>query len=163
MDLSKVSPKEAGEALSQAAEKGESFGGLLELKLTGVPSKLGQPVFQKIKSDFTSALMGIGAVNAVEIGEGFDAALAQGQEFHSKSNVYGGIRGGITTGQEIKIKISFKPTSSIKDIARQGRHDPCIVPRAIPVAESMCHLVIADHILLAATDKMDYLKRIYHV
>lgn len=142
--------------LEKAKQDGESFGGVIELRMKNVPGGLGQPIFHKFKSDLASAMMSIGATAAIEIGEGELAATQSGQSFHQtlSSKNYGGIRGGITTGDEVCIKITFKPTSSIKDVAKKGRHDPCIIPRAVPVVEGMAWLVLADHLLWARLDKV---------
>jgi chorismate synthase len=113
-------------------------------------------VFHKLKSDLAAAVMSVGATLGVEFGEGFGASQKDGIDFHSEmsSPVYGGIRGGISTGETISIRVAFKPTSSVKDVAQKGRHDPCIVTRAIPVLEAMARLVIADHCLWTKTDRL---------
>jgi chorismate synthase len=141
--------------LTDAKANGHSYGGIAEIWIDGLPKGLGQPVFHKIKADLASAMMSVGATSGVEFGAGFDAAKAEGSTFHNdaKSNDYGGIRGGITTGERLSIRVSFKPTSSVLDVAKKGRHDPCIVPRAIPVLEAMAALVIADHLLWMKTDR----------
>ena len=141
--------------LEQAKLEGESFGGAVELRIKNAPIGLGQPVFHKLKADLASAMLSLGAAVAVEIGEGFNSSELAGSEFHKEmdSSKYGGIRGGISTGEEIILRVAFKPTSSIKDIAKKGRHDPCIVPRAVPVIESMAWLVLADHMLWSRLDK----------
>ncbi|MCX7978214.1 MAG: chorismate synthase [Bdellovibrionaceae bacterium] len=138
--------------LSEAQECGESWGGFAELRLTGVPPGLGQPVFHKLKADLAAALLSVGATCGVEIGSDFEPAQA-GTSFHSSRQVYGGIQGGISTGEEILARVAFKPTSSILDVAKRGRHDPCIIPRAIPVLESMVWLVLADQLLWQRGDK----------
>lgn len=140
--------------LATAKETGESYGGLAMVRLTGVPRGLGQPVFSKLKSDMAAAFMSIGATAGVEIGEGFSAAQASGREFHNSRQDYGGLRGGISTGDPITFRVAFKPTSSRQNIALEGRHDPCIVPRAIPVLEAMAWLVLADQILLSRLDRI---------
>lgn len=142
--------------LEKAKTDGESYGGVVEVRMQNVTAALGQPVFHKFKSDLAAAMMSIGATQGFEIGEGFESTQKSGQEFHQamKSSSYGGIRGGITTGEEISLKVAFKPTSSIKDIAKKGRHDPCIVPRAVPVVEAMCWLVLADHLLWKRLDQI---------
>ena len=141
--------------LLQAKGTGKSYGGKVKLWMSGVPSGLGQPVFHKLKADLASAMLSIGATAAVEIGEGLDVADVEGSEFHRKnSEVYGGIRGGISTGERIELTVTFKPTSSVLDVAKKGRHDPCIVPRAIPVVEAMAALVIADHLLWKRADRL---------
>lgn len=143
--------------LKKAVEDGNSLGGIVTLKVKGFPSGLGQPVFHKLKSDLAGALMSVGAVNGVELGEGFASTLQDGKSFHqSKQAVYGGIRGGISTGEEIVFRISVKPTSSILDVARKGRHDPFILTRAIPVLEAMAWLVMADHLLWQRTDRVEF-------
>lgn len=140
------------EALLKAQKEGQSFGGTLELRIQGVPPGLGQPVFHKLKADLASAIMSVGAVVSVELGE---QGSARGTEFHAgDSRVYGGIRGGISDGEEIILRARVKPTSSILDVAKKGRHDPCIVTRAIPVVEAMTWLVLADHNLWAKTDRI---------
>lgn len=141
--------------LKQTQASGDSLGGWAELWIRGVPSGLGQPVFHKLKADLAMALMSIGAVNGVELGDGFEASTKSGVEFHRGSEeVYGGIRGGISTGQDILLRISFKPTSSILNVAKQGRHDPFIVTRAVPVIEAMANIVLADHCLWQRSDRI---------
>lgn len=141
--------------LTEAKEKGLSYGGIAEIWIDGLPKGLGQPVFHKMKSDLAGAMMSLGATIGVEFGAGFDAAKAEGSDFHkdASSADYGGLRGGITTGERLVIRVAFKPTSSVLDTAKKGRHDPCIVPRAIPVLEAMAALVIADHLLWQKTDR----------
>ncbi len=140
--------------LKQAQAEGQSYGGKVELHIKALPVGLGQPVFHKFKSDLASALMGIGATNSIEFGLGFHAGEISGTEFHqSTPDVYGGIRGGITTGEPLALSLGFKPTSSILDTAKRGRHDPAIMIRAVPVVESMAFLVIADHMLWQRLDR----------
>ena len=143
--LKNPSQDEIVEFLTQAKSEGQSYGGIGEVKIQNVPKSLGQPVFRKLKADLTSAMMGIGATTGIEIGEGFSAVEAKGTEFHGNEKVYGGIRGGISTGEDIEFRVAFKPTSSVLDVAKQGRHDPCIVLRALVVLEAMTWLVLADH------------------
>lgn len=144
------------ELLESAKKNGESYGGIVEVQIKNLPVGLGQPVFHKFKSDLAAAAMSIGATTSFELGAGNLAAVQNGQSFHSemKSSVYGGIRGGITTGELVHFKVGFKPTSSIKDISKKGRHDPCIVPRAVPVLEAMTWLLIADHLLWSKLDRV---------
>jgi chorismate synthase len=142
------------EMLSRAVEEGESFGGIARLHISGLPSGLGQPVFGKFKSRLASAFLGVGAANAVELGDGLAAGSASGKDFHESGQDYGGIRGGISTGGPVSLRVAFKPTSSRLDVAKKGRHDPCIVPRAIPVLEAMAWLVLADLVLLARLDRI---------
>lgn len=141
--------------LEQARQDGRSYGGTAVLQVIGAPIGLGQPVFHKLKSDLASAFFGIGATSAVEIGDGLQAADAEGSAFHAVSRgQYGGIRGGLSSGEEMRILVTFKPTSSVLDNAKKGRHDPCIVPRAIPVLEAMAAMVLVDHLLWMRTDRL---------
>jgi len=140
--------------LNEAKETGESYGGVAFVRIAGLPRGLGQPVFHKLKSDLAAAFMGIGAACGVEMGEGFSAAQTSGKEFHKSRQDYGGLRGGLSTGDPISYRVAFKPTSSRQDMALEGRHDPCIVPRATPVLEAMAWLVLADHILLSRLDRV---------
>jgi chorismate synthase len=151
-------------AILGAKNIGESVGGIVEITAQGVPAGLGDPVFGKLDAQIAAAMMGIGAVKGVEIGDGFAVADRFGSENNDPitkngflSNHAGGILGGISSGQEIAVRIAVKPTPSIAlpqqtidingneaEISVRGRHDPCIVPRIVPVAESMLALVLAD-------------------
>lgn len=144
------------ELLTTAKESGESYGGHISLTISNPVKNLGQPVFKKLKSELTSAMMSIGAVVGVEFEDSFVNVLKKGTEFHNSatSKKYSGIRGGISTGKDINLIIAMKPTSSIKDTAKQGRHDPCILIRALPVVESMAYLVLADQILWSRLDNI---------
>lgn len=148
--------KELLSLLKEAKENGESYGGKVEVQIKNIPIGLGQPVFHKFKSDLATGLMSLGATSGFELGAGISAADQKGSEFHQEmfSKLYGGIRGGLTTGEMIHFNLTFKPTSSINETAKQGRHDPCIVPRAVPVVEAMTWLVIADHLLWARVDQL---------
>ena len=104
--------KRAENLLLKAKEKGLSYGGIVELWIDGLPKGLGQPVFHKLKSDLAAAFMSVGATIGVEFGEGFASTKAEGSKFHrSKEDVYGGIRGGVSTGERIVARVAFKPTS----------------------------------------------------
>ncbi len=149
-----VRHEELREALRKIQSQGESWGGTAEIRIQGMPSGLGQPVFHKLKSDLAFAMMSVGATSGFEIGDGAEATSMAGTKFHQSETPYGGIRGGISTGEDLIFKVHFKPTSSILDTAKQGRHDPCIVPRAIPVLESMAALVLADHLLWQRSDQV---------
>lgn len=142
--------------LELAKQEGESYGGVVETQVRGIPAGLGQPVFHKFKSDLSAAMLSLGAVSGFEFGDGFGGVTLKGTDFHHAMNSesYGGIRGGITTGDDLLFRVGFKPTSSIKDVAKKGRHDPCIVPRAVPVVEAMAWLTIADHLLWSRLDKV---------
>lgn len=147
--------QEVADLLKKAQDSGESHGGVAEILIQNPPAHLGQPVFHKLKSDLAMAFLSVGATNGFELGLGFESAEVKGTEFHQGAqDAYGGIRGGISTGESILLRVSFKPTSSILDVAKKGRHDPCIVTRAIPVLEAMTWLVLADHYLWSKTDRI---------
>ncbi len=140
--------------LLEAKEQGKSYGGIAEVAVENLPESLGQPVFHKLKADLAAAFMSIGATIGVEFGQGFSCVGEEGSLWHRHDQEgYGGIRGGISTGERVTARVAFKPTSSVLDVAKRGRHDPCIVPRALPVLEAMTYLVIADHILWSRTDR----------
>lgn len=147
--------EQVAEMLKEAQALGESHGGIAEIVIQNPPAYLGQPVFHKLKSDLAQAFLSVGATNGFELGLGFESVAVKGTEFHTanESN-YGGIRGGISNGENILLRVSFKPTSSILSVAKKGRHDPCIVTRAIPVLEAMTWLVLADHYLWSRTDRI---------
>ena len=136
--------------LLKAKASGESYGGVGEVWIENCRPGLGEPVFYKMKSVLANAMMSIGATCGFEIGEGFALTQKKGTEVHAegRKEPYGGIQGGITTGDRIVFRVGFKPTSSILDIAKAGRHDPCIVPRAVPVVEAMTWAILADMSLL---------------
>ena len=152
--------KDVKALLEKAKAEGESYGGEIELWMDGVPSGLGQPVFHKLKADLAHALMGIGAVSSFSLGIKRDdpnSNVRKGSDFHTqaedlKGTRYGGIRGGISTGERIVLQVGMKPPSSLRDFARQGRHDPCILPRALAVMEAMSCFVLADHLLWQRQD-----------
>jgi chorismate synthase len=160
----KTAPQEIEAEILAAKAAGDSVGGIAEIVATGCPAGLGDPVFGKLDAAIAGAMMGIGAVKGVEIGDGFAVAGRFGSEDNDPmtatgflSNHAGGILGGISSGQEIVVRIAVKPTPSIAKIQQTrdihgnavaitvgGRHDPCIVPRILPVAEAMLALVLAD-------------------
>jgi len=155
--------------------EGDSAGGIITCLVTGVPAGLGEPVFDKLDARLASAIISIGACKGIEFGAGFAAASMKGSENNDApsaagkfaTNNSGGILGGISNGQDIFFKAAFKPTPSIskpqkaydkegniKEIAIKGRHDVCIVPRAVVVVEAMTALVLADFMLLARCGKV---------
>lgn len=149
--------KEVQNLLESAKKNGQSYGGQARFRIQSLPAGLGRPVFKKLKSELVAACMSVGATSAVEIGVGVQASVAEGSEFHQrKESPYGGIRGGISTGEPIDLLVSFKPTSSVLEVSKKGRHDPCIVPRAIPVIEAMIYLVLVDQILSRRGDRLQY-------
>jgi chorismate synthase len=128
-------------------KEGDSVGGQIKIIIDHCPSGLGEPVFDKLKADFGKALMSIGGCVSFSYGIGADLSSMRGSEVAKISSVYSGIEGGISNGDRIILTASFKPTSTIGEKALTGRHDPCIVPRAVPVAEAMIKVVLADHYL----------------
>jgi chorismate synthase len=147
---------------------GDSCGARIDVIARNVPAGLGEPLFGKLDADIAAAMMSINAVKGVEIGAGFDSISQRGSEHGDEltpdgfaSNNAGGVLGGISTGQELRVSIAIKPTSSIRtprrsvdrDVAAtmvetKGRHDPCVGIRATPVVEAMLALVVMDHMLL---------------
>lgn len=127
---------------------GNSTGGLIEIRVQKPPKDLGDPVFEKLKSRLANAVMTIGAVTGVSYGAGFKTADMQGKDYTADAKNFGGLLGGISTGDDIVMTLSIKPASTVGEAAKEGRHDPCIVPRVIPVAEAMVALVLADCLLL---------------
>ena len=140
--------------LTKARQEGESYGGTAEFFIEGAPLGLGQPVFHKLKSDLAAAMMSLGATCGFEMADGFSASSEMGSIFHSEDQKYSGVRGGISTGETMHFRLHFKPTSSLGAMATEGRHDPCIVPRALVVAEAMAWCVLADHLLWQRTDRI---------
>lgn len=141
--------------LLKAKEDGQSFGGIAEVVVEKPVAFLGQPVMRKLKSDLALLAMSLGATQAFELGDGFAVAGEEGVNFHSdERGQYGGIRGGMSTGEPINYKVAFKPTSSVLDVAKKGRHDPCVVLRALVVLEAMTWFVLADHMLWRRLDNI---------
>lgn len=127
----------------------DSSGGLIEIRVQNPPPGLGEPVFDKLKARLAAAVMSIGAVTGFSYGRGFETATMRGQDYIADRDNFGGILGGISSGDDLRLSCSIKPTTSIGDVARQGRHDPCIVPRVIPVLEAMVRIALADALLIA--------------
>jgi len=166
-----LAAKKMEKAIANAREKGDSVGGIVEIIAKNVPAGLGEPVFEKLDAEIAKAMMGIGAAKGIEIGAGFGVANKKGSENNDEmkfekgkvifsSNNAGGILGGISTGQEIVVRIAIKPTPSIateqntineknqnKKIKISGRHDACICPRIVPVAEAMLAIVLTNALL----------------
>jgi chorismate synthase len=158
--------------IEQVREAGNSIGGIVEAMIKGCPPGLGDPVFDKMNARIAYALMSIGAVRGIEFGSGFGAAFMMGSEHNDSltlrgkqirglTNHSGGILGGITTGDEIILRIAIKPPSSIACSQRtvttskkataiqiKGRHDPCLCPRVVPVVEAMLAITLADAYLI---------------
>ncbi len=157
--------------IEQVRSERDSIGGLAEFVATGVPAGLGEPVFDKLKADLGKALLSLPAVLAFEYGAGMDVVTARGSAnndpffsdggaIRTRGNRHGGMLGGISTGMPIICRAAVKPTSSIPQpqetvtragepahIVTKGRHDPCLLPRFIPMAEAMINITLADHVL----------------
>jgi chorismate synthase len=161
-------------AIIEARKDGDSLGGVVECISTGLPIGLGEPIFGSIESDLSKALFSIPAVKAIEFGSGFDGSKRRGSENNdlyikvgdkivTKTNNSGGILGGLSNSMPIVIRIAFKPAASIAKTQKTidvsigsetklnvpGRHDPCVVPRAPPIVESVVSMVLADHAIRA--------------
>jgi chorismate synthase len=160
------------EAILAAKEAHDSLGGVVEVRATGVPVGLGEPTFDKLDGLIGQAMLSIPAVKGVEIGEGFAVTRSRGSlandsfyvedgRVRTRTNNHGGTLGGISTGEEIVVRIAVKPTSSVarpqetvdtslqsQTIKVEGRHDPSVCPRAVPVAEAMLAILLADLLLL---------------
>ena len=178
--------EQAMEYLKEARANYDSVGGIMECKVTGLPVGLGDTVFEKLDANLAKAIMSIGAVKAVEIGDGCKVASALGSanndafcmsedKITKKTNHAGGILGGMSDGSDVIVRAYVKPTPSIfstqetvnrshEDIEIQikGRHDPIIVPRAVVVMESMTAITILDALLLNMTARLDKIKDFYH-
>jgi chorismate synthase len=167
-----VAAKEMERKVLQAREDGDSVGGIVEIVVKDPPAGLGDPVFDKLEADLGKALLSIGAIKGFEVGNGFQVARQKGSEnndpmffdekagrVRTRTNNAGGIAGGISNGEDIVVRVAVKPPSSIRKtqetvtvdgkpaiISVEGRHDPCICPRVVPVAESMVALTILDHL-----------------
>lgn len=146
--------EQAKKLLIEAKLKGESLGSLVELWIENLPKALGQPIFHKFKSDLAKNILSLGASTALEFGLGKDSVQSKGSIFHSKPENYGGLRGGLTTGERLCLRASFKPPSSLGKLAKTGRHDPCIGPRVLPVIEAISLFIIADHLLWNRLDRI---------
>jgi len=166
------------ELIKAAKEDGDSLGGIITCVIQNVPVGLGEPVFNKLHADLGHAMLGINAVKGFEIGLGFEEVTKKGSEVNdefyekdgkvlTRSNYSGGIQGGISNGMDIYFRVAFKPISTIKKTQRtlstdhdsilfeaEGRHDPCVLPRAVPIVEAMAALVIADHSLINLGSKI---------
>lgn len=156
--------KKMEEKVLQLREEGDSAGGIIACRVTGLPAGLGNPVFDKLEANIGKAILSIGAIRGFEIGAGFAVAKMRGSEHNDEmddsgflTNNAGGVIGGISTGQDLIFRAAVKPTSSISkkqmtrnvhgetvEIRTEGRHDPIICPRIVPVVEAMCALVLMD-------------------
>lgn len=166
--------------IEEVRDAGDTIGGAVSCVIKGVPPGIGEPVFDKLHAELAKAMVSINAVKGFEIGSGFGSLGMKGSEHNdefyahegkvkTRTNHSGGIQGGISNGMDIFFRVAFKPVATIKlaqntvdntgneqIIKAQGRHDPCVVPRAIPIVEAMAALVIADYLLIARTNKSDF-------
>jgi len=157
--------------IKEARSNGDSVGGLVDCVVRCSPAGLGEPVFDKLEADLAKAMLSLPATKGFEIGSGFEGTKLTGQEHNdafemregrtrTKTNRSGGVQGGISNGEDIVFRVAFKPTATIAqsqqtvtaagentDLAARGRHDPCVVPRAVPIVEAMVWLVLCDHAL----------------
>jgi chorismate synthase len=177
--------REASKYLERMMSELDSVGASVECVISNVPAGIGEPVFDKLDARLAQAVMSIGAVKAVEIGDGIlvsesngsvnnDAFCMDKGQVSKKTNHAGGILGGISDGSDIKLRAAFKPTPSIYqkqetvnrqheeiEIEIKGRHDPIIAPRAVVVVEAMAAITVLDELLMNCTSRFDYVKRIY--
>ncbi|TLD72702.1 chorismate synthase [Phragmitibacter flavus] len=158
------------ELIEKVRGEGDSVGGVVECHVRGVPTGLGEPVFDKLEADLAKAMLSLPATKGFEIGSGFGGTLMTGlqhnDEFYTsedgrirtQTNRSGGVQGGISNGEDIIFRVAFKPTATVlreqntvtssgeaTTLKARGRHDPCVLPRAVPIVEAMVHLVLCDH------------------
>ncbi len=166
-------------AIEEARSAGDSLGGIIECVARGLPAGLGEPVFDKLEADLAKAMLSLPATKGFEIGSGFagtkmkgsehnDAFEMRGDTVRTKTNRSGGVQGGISNGENIVCRVAFKPTATIAreqqtvtsageetTLAAGGRHDPCVLPRAVPMVEAMAALVLCDHALRQRALRLD--------
>ena len=161
--------------IKQVRKEGDTVGGTVTCVLQNVPVGLGEPVFDKLHADLGKAMLSINAVKGFEYGSGFCGAKMKGSEHNdlfnadgsTKSNLSGGIQGGISNGMDIYFRVAFKPVATIMqkqdtidnqgnivEMIGKGRHDPCVVPRAVPIVEAMAALVLVDNYLIKRTNRI---------
>jgi chorismate synthase len=166
--------KEAGQVvklIERVRSEGDSLGGVVECVVRGCPVGLGEPVFDRLEADLAKGMMSLPASKGFEIGSGFagvrmrgsehnDEFFLKGMKVRTRTNRSGGVQGGISNGEEIIFRVAFKPVATISkaqktvntagksvELKARGRHDPCVLPRAVPMVEAMALLVLADHYL----------------
>ena len=163
------------ELIKSVKKNGDTVGGVISCVISGVPVGLGEPVFDKLHAELGKAMLSINAVKGFEFGSGFKGSKMRGSDHNdsfnadgsTKTNRSGGIQGGISNGQDIVVRVAFKPVSTImktqKSIDQQGhevevegkgRHDPCVLPRAVPLVEAMAMLVLVDEWLKNRTVRL---------
>lgn len=170
-----ASAKKMEAYIKKIRKEGDTVGGTVTCVLQNVPVGLGEPVFDKLHADLGKAMLSINAVKGFEYGSGFCGAKMKGSEHNdlfnadgsTKSNLSGGIQGGISNGMDIYFRVAFKPVATIMqkqetidhkgnivEMTGKGRHDPCVVPRAVPIVEAMAALVLADNYLINRTNRL---------
>lgn len=152
--------------ITQVKAEGDSVGGIISARILNCPVGIGEPLFDKLNANIAKYIYTINAVKALSFGKGFESIMLKGSQYNAtataNNNFEGGITAGISNGKTIEMSIAFKPTSSIalpqdvldtkgevNQITISGRHDPCVLPRAVPIVEAMLALAIADHILMS--------------
>lgn len=157
------------ERIQEVRSRGDSIGGVIRCHLLNVPAGLGEPVFDRLEADLGKAMLSLPATKGFSVGSGYEGTWLTGSEhndafenrdgeIHTRSNRSGGVQGGISNGEEIYFTVAFKPTATIlqkqqtvtregepTELSARGRHDPCVLPRAVPIVESMAALVLVDH------------------
>jgi chorismate synthase len=161
--------------LKEVRKQRDTIGGVIGCAATGLPAGWGSPVFDKIEADLAKGMMSLPAAKGIEVGSGFagtllpgsqhnDAFVMDGDRVRTETNHSGGIQGGITNGEPIRVRVAFKAVAThfqsqktvtsdgeSVEFAAKGRHDPCVLPRAVPIVEAMMCLVLCDHMLRTAT------------
>lgn len=171
-----VVAEEMNQFIRQVRKEGDTIGGTVACVIEGVPAGIGEPVFDKLHAELAKAMMSINAAKGFEYGSGFEGTKMRGSQHNdsffeeegkiqTKTNYSGGVQGGISNGMDIYFKVAFKPVATIVQaqesvdvdgkaatVTGKGRHDPCVLPRAVPIVEAMAALVIADFLLRQRTD-----------
>ena len=166
------------ELIDSVRKEGDTIGGVVTCVIKGTPVGLGEPVFDKLHADLGKAMLGINAVKGFEYGSGFQGLTLRGSQHNdafytengkvkTKTNHSGGIQGGISNGEDIYFNVAFKPVATIMrdqssidkekndvTVSGKGRHDPCVLPRAVPIVEAMAAMVLVDHFLRAKSNKI---------
>ena len=170
--------RQMAELISTVKAEGDTIGGIITSVIEGCPVGLGEPAFGKLHAQLGAAMLGINAVKGFEYGEGFAGVSARGSEQNdvfvpdghggitTRTNHSGGIQGGLSNGQDIYFRVAFKPVATLlreqqtvdingqpTTLKARGRHDPCVLPRAVPIVEAMAAMVILDNIMLNSTSK----------
>ncbi|WP_373493191.1 chorismate synthase [Aquiflexum sp.] len=164
--------------IDEVRKSRDTVGGIVSCVAKGVPPGIGEPVFDRLHAELGKAMLSINAVKGFEYGSGFEGVKMRGSEHNdafyqdgdrvrTRTNYSGGIQGGISNGEDIYFNVAFKPVATIMQdqesvnesgetvtVSGKGRHDPCVVPRAVPIVEAMCALVLADYILISRTNKL---------